>query len=112
VSTLYRAGADAVLSYASTGATAIWNRFHADDTLLVAEGVDVLRVPMPAGLAGRTLAQARLRAETGCSVVAVAHDDAVEGNPDAHTPLPADGELILIGDEASQARFLKRYPTG
>ena len=72
VSTLYRAGADAVLSYASIGATAIWNHFRANDTLLVAEGLDVLRVPMPTELAGRSLADAHLREETGCTVVAVA----------------------------------------
>ena len=33
VSTLHRAGADAVLSYASTGANAIWNVLSADNTL-------------------------------------------------------------------------------
>jgi voltage-gated potassium channel len=112
VTTLYRAGADSVLSYASTGATAIWNRFRDDDTLLVAEGLDVLRVPVPPRLAGKTLAEAHLRAETGCSVVAVARGDHIEGNPDAHTPLPADGELLLIGDDDDHARFRRRYEVG
>lgn len=109
VTTLYRAGADAVLSYASTGATAIWNRFRADDTLLVAEGLDVLRVPVPAGLVGRSLAGSHLREETGCSVVAVARPEGIEGNPDPHAPLPADAELVLIGDDEDHARFLARY---
>src|SRR5690606_27559093 len=110
VSTLYRAGADAVLSYASTGATAIWNHFRANDTLLVAEGLDVFRVPVPTELVGRSLAQARLREETGCTVVAVARGDVVEGNPASATPLPAEAELVLIGDDDAMDRFRRRYP--
>ena len=38
VTTLYRAGADAVLSYAGTGSATIWNHFRGDETLLVAQG--------------------------------------------------------------------------
>lgn len=110
VSTLYRAGADAVLSYASTGATAIWNHFRVNDTLLVAEGLDVFRAPVPAELVGRSLAEARLREETGCTVVAVARGDTVEGNPSARAALPADGELVLIGDDDAMDRFRDRYP--
>lgn len=110
VSTLYRAGADAVLSYASTGATAIWNHFRENDTLLVAEGLDVFRVPVPAELAGRSLAQARLREETGCTVVAVARGDSVEGNPPADAPLPGDADLVLIGGDDATDRFRGRYP--
>jgi voltage-gated potassium channel len=109
VTTLYRAGADAVLSYASIGATAIWNRFRADDTLFVAEGLDVLRVPVPPSLVGKTLAESHLRAHTGCTVVAVARHDSLEGNPDAWTPLPAEGELILIGDAEDHQRFVDHF---
>ncbi len=110
VSTLYRAGADAVLSYASTGATAIWNHFRPNDTLLVAEGLDVFRVPVPAKLVGRSLAESRLREETGCTVVAVARGDSVEGNPSAVSALPDDAELVLIGDDDAMDRFRERYP--
>jgi K+/H+ antiporter YhaU regulatory subunit KhtT len=110
VSTLYRAGADAVLSYASTGATAVWNHFRANDTLLVAEGLDVFRVPVPAELVGRSLAEVHLRRETGCNVVAVSRGGTVEGNPAAHEPLPAAAELVLIGDDEAEQRFRTRFP--
>lgn len=110
VSTLYRAGADAVLSYASTGATAVWNHFRANDTLLVAEGLDVFRVPVPAELVGRSLAEVHLRRETGCNVVAVSRGDTVEGNPPAREPLPAGAELVLIGDDEAEQRFRTRFP--
>src|SRR5690606_6777229 len=39
VTTLHRAGADAVMSYASLGATAVWNTLGLDDTLVIAEGL-------------------------------------------------------------------------
>ena len=110
VSTLYRAGADAVLSYASAGATAIWNHFRPNETLLVAEGLDVFRVPVPAELVGRSLVEARLREETGCTVVAVARGDSVEGNPSASSALPGDADLVLIGGDDAMDRFRARYP--
>lgn len=109
VSTLHRAGADAVLSYASTGATAIWNVLSADNTLQLAEGLEVFRVPVPAELVGRTLDQSDVRESTGCTVVAIADGDRFESNPDAELPLPAGTDLVLIGDSDSEHRFLTRY---
>jgi Trk K+ transport system NAD-binding subunit len=109
VSTLHRAGADSVLSYASTGANAIWNVLSADNTLQLAEGLDVFRVPVPRALAGRTLIAARIRETTGCTVVAVARGDRLESNPDVNAPLPNGSDLVLIGDSDSEHRFLSRY---
>lgn len=111
VSTLHRAGADFVLSYASTGANAIWNMLSADNTLQLAEGLDVFRVPVPQKLAGKPLTQARIREETGCTVVASVSDGAFEPNPDPAAALPDGGELVLIGDSESEDRFLNRYRT-
>ncbi len=112
VSTLHRAGADAVLSYASTGANAIWNVLTADNTLQLAEGLDVFRVPVPAELAGRTLQQAQVRESTGCTVVAIVDGDRFQSNPDAQVPLPASADLVLIGDGDSEDSFLRRYGDG
>lgn len=112
ISTLHRAGADSVLSYASTGANAMWNLLTADNTLQLAEGLDVFRVPTPDELAGRPLAESGIRETTGCTVVAVASEDRFEANPDPGAPLVAGTELVLIGDSDSEHRFLTRYPTG
>ena len=109
VSTLYRAGADSVLSYAGTGSAAIWNQFRGDETLLVAQGLHVFRSPVPRELAGRSLAETHVYRTTGCNVVAVEHGGRMEANPDAHAPLPADGELILVGTDVAEARFADRY---
>ncbi|HVM54042.1 MAG TPA: NAD-binding protein [Acidimicrobiales bacterium] len=109
VTTLHRAGADAVLSYASTGANAIWNVLSSDNTVQIAEGLDVFRVPVPPELAGRTLEKSNIRETTGCTVVAVAEGERFRSNPDPRAPLPPDAELVLIGDSESEHRFLSRY---
>lgn len=111
VSTLHRAGADSVLSYASTGANAMWNMLSADNTLQLAEGLDVFRVHVPGALVGKSLAQSHIRESTGCTVVALASEDRFEANPDPMEPLPAGTDLVLIGDSESEDRFLSRYPT-
>ena len=110
VSTLHRAGADAVLSYASLGATEIWNELGPDDSLVLAEGLDVFRVPVPDWLAGRTLADAALRSETGCNVLGLvrAGSDRVEPTPAPTAPLPANASLVMIGDARAQDRFYER----
>lgn len=109
ISTLHRAGADFVLSYASLGANAIFNLLKRSDILLVAEGLDVIKVKVPPTLAGQTIRDADIRRQTDCNVVALRHAGRTDVNPDVHTPLPSDGELILIGDADSLERFFRRY---
>ncbi len=110
VASLHRAGADAVLSYASVGAVAIWNVLGLNDTLVLAEGLEVFRVPVPEALVGQSLAGAALRQQTGCTVVAVAHGERLEKNPDPAATLRAGADLIVIADPASQHRFFARFP--
>ena len=111
VSTLHRAGADAVLSYATTGANAIWNELTADNTLQLAEGLDVFRVPVPRALVGRTLARSEIRESTGCTVVAVVVGERVGRTP-IRRAVGRRGDLVLIGDGESEDRFLRRYRSG
>jgi voltage-gated potassium channel len=110
VSTLHRAGADVVMSYASMGATEIWNMLPNHDTLLLAEGLDVFRVPVPAGMGGRTLRECHVRRETGCNVVAISRGREFVSNPDPDDPIPEGSELVLIGDAEAERSFLLRYP--
>ena len=109
VSTLHRAGADAVLSYAATGANAIWNLLSGDNTLQLAQGLDVFRVPVPRELVGKTIEQAHIRDATGCTVVGVIARGQLYTNPKPDVPLTADAELALIGDDQSEDRFLARF---
>ena len=105
VSTLYRAGADDVLSYASMGAAEIWNHFRGNDTLVVAEGLDVFRAPVPESMQGKTLGESQMRAATGCNVVAVETNGVLVGNPGRDTVLETNSGLVLIGDAAAQTRL-------
>jgi voltage-gated potassium channel len=109
VSTLHRAGADAVLSYASLGATALWNAIGDDRRLVVAEGLEVFQVGVPEQMIGRSLADVGLGERTGCDVLAIERGGIVTA-PDPVEPLPGDADLVLIGDEASERAFLERFP--
>ena len=109
VRTLHRAGADIVMSYASMGATAIVNLLRRGKTLMLAEGLDVLRVNVPRELAGKTLVQSSLREQTGCAVVAIRTSAGMEVIPDPQKPLPAEGELLLIASTEAARAFFDKY---
>lgn len=112
IATLHRAGADFVLSYASTGANAIINLMGRDNILMVAEGLDIFEVEIPEGLVGKSVAECDIRKRTGCTVVALHVDGEVQVVRDPHQPLPAHGRIILIGVPESEKRFLKMYKNG
>ncbi len=109
VATLHRAGADFVMSYASMGANAIYNVLERGDVVMLAEGLDVFRHPVPPALAGRTLARSGIREATGCSVVALEIAGKTRINPAANETIPAGAELILIGTTAAERRFVERF---
>ncbi|MTV24162.1 potassium channel protein [Nitriliruptoraceae bacterium ZYF776] len=109
VSTLHRAGADAVLSYASLGATAMWNAMGHTHRLLVAEGLEIFRVPVPEVLRGRPLSECEIGERTGVQVVAIAQHGHLEPLPAPSRPLPTAGDLVLIGDDEAEGRFVDEY---
>lgn len=109
VATLQRAGADFVMSYASLGSSAILNLLDKSSVLMVAEGLDVFRTYVPPLLAGRSLAEARVREETGCTVIAIKDDKEMEFKFDPHMPLDPSQELIMIGSITAEKEFFKKY---
>ncbi len=76
---------------------------------VVAEGLDVWKMRIPASLQGKSLAESSIRAKTGCSVIAVSKDGSMDINPDPHAPLPAEAEIVLIGTVEAERRFLEIY---
>ncbi len=110
VSTLHRAGADFVMSYATTGATTIYNLLQRIDILLLAEGLHIFRVDMPPELAGQRLGESAIGQQTGCTVVAVGQADHFSCNPNHDAVLQPQSELVLIGDADAESRFLERFP--
>jgi voltage-gated potassium channel len=109
IATLHRAGADFIVSYASLGANVLFNLLNRSNILMVAEGLDVFEVAIPARLIGRTLAESAIREQTGCTVVALRTVETWQISPDPHEPLPVAGRLILIGTVAAEEKFLAQY---
>jgi Trk K+ transport system NAD-binding subunit len=111
VAALHRAGSDIVMSYASMGSNALFNLLQRSDLLMVAEGLDVFKVPVPKALAGKTLIEANIRHRTHCSVIGIDTNDETKTNPEPETVLPEHGEIVLIGTPAGENEFLKLFPT-
>jgi voltage-gated potassium channel len=107
VDTLHRAGADFVLSYANMGSRTIMNYLNRSSILMLAEGLDVFQVPTPPALVGKTIAEADLRHKTGCTIVALEEDGATIVNPNPRTILNAASQMILIGSDEAEERFLR-----
>jgi Trk K+ transport system NAD-binding subunit len=106
VSTLHRAGADFVMSYASLGANTIYNFYRNEHTFMLAEGLNIFRRKAPRHLIGKTLAESRIRELTNCSVVAIDVDGTKTINPDPQMPIRENSELILIGSYEGERQFL------
>ncbi len=109
VAAMHRAGADFVLSYASMGASSIFNELRRSRILSLAEGLEVFRVPVPEALEGKAIVDCRVREETGCTIVAVRNDDGLVINPPPQTTLVADREMILVGSPESERLFLRKF---
>lgn len=107
VSTLHRAGADFVMSYSTLGADAIFNFLKNEDTLMLAEGLNIFHLKVPKALVGKSLAESKVRALTGCSVVGIKFEGAMMINPDPWMPIRENSELILIGTDPGEKKFLQ-----
>ena len=109
VPTLHRAGADLVLSFASIAAGTVMNWLKRSTVLMVAEGLDLFKVDVPAPLVGLRIEDSGIRAETGCTLVGLGEGDGLKASPDPGTVLTAGAEMLLIGTIEAQDRFLARY---
>jgi Trk K+ transport system NAD-binding subunit len=109
ISKLYSVGADIVISYASMGANKILNILKPDEILMLAEGLNVFKIPVPASLTEKTLAENQIRRKTGCNVIAIRSGDSFTVNPDPDVKLKKNEELILIGTAEAEEEFKKVY---
>jgi Trk K+ transport system NAD-binding subunit len=109
LATMHIAGADFVMSYASMGANTILNLLQRSDILMVAEGLDLIRVKVPKQLSGKSILQSSIRKETGCTVIAIKENEETKINPDPHDLLNSGAEIILIGTVDSENKFFEIY---
>lgn len=109
VPAMHRAGADFVQSYASIGATSIFNLLQKSRVVTVAQGLDVFRVPVPEEIAGKVIAEAGVRELTGCTIIGYRDKTGLRPNPGAQTVLHAGDEMVVIGDWAARNRYFEKF---
>jgi len=110
VQKMYRAGADYVLSLATVSGRMLASTILADEQVIsMDEQVEIVRTP--AGeLAGKTLGEARVRARTGCTVVAVERNGDVITDVGPDVAVEAGDELVVAGTDESVDRFRAVFP--
>jgi len=109
VRALHKAGADFVQSYASIGASSIFNLLQKSRVVTVTQGLDVFRVDVPSEVAGKTIAECGIREKSGCTIVGFHKNDTLESNPRPDTILEYGHEMLMIGDWESRNRYFKIY---
>ena len=109
VSTLHRAGADFVLSYATIGANAIFNILERNDIVVIAEGLNVFTVKTPQELVGKSLIESSIRQQTGCNVLSIKKDGKQFINPEPDFEIPATCELVMIGTNEDEIQFMEKF---
>lgn len=109
LSTMHRAGADFVMSYAAMGANIIVNLLKRNDILMVAEGLDLIKVEVPKQLVGKTIAGSSIRKNTSCTVIAVNKNHYMYINPEPDMVLIEGAEIILIGTVEAETKFFEMY---
>ena len=76
---------------------------------MFADGLHVCATEVPPLLIGKTLEEAAVPRETGCSVVALRTPSGLRINPGANETLQSNYRIILICTPEAEHRFLKRY---
>lgn len=109
VEPLHRAGADFVMSQDHMGANTIFNLLNRAEILMVTEGLDVFSQKTPKSLVGVKLKDSRITEKTGCSIVAIKGDSGTIITPSSEHQFSANGEIILIGDEAAEKAFERKF---
>ncbi|GIW72747.1 MAG: potassium transporter TrkA [Planctomycetota bacterium] len=102
---IHRAGADIALSAARLAAGAIDSVLQGREPIVLGEGVDLILVPLPANLAGHTLAESGIGARTGMTVIAVRRGERLNTAPPPQLVLEPGSELVMIGSDEQRAQF-------
>ncbi|MFB6125015.1 MAG: TrkA family potassium uptake protein [Halanaeroarchaeum sp.] len=104
VGKLYAAGADYVLALSSVSGRLLAESILGEDVMTLDTQIDVHRTDAPA-LTGKTLAEARVRERTDCTVIAVERDGAVVTELGPEFRLETGDAVIVAGSDEDIARF-------
>jgi Trk K+ transport system NAD-binding subunit len=101
---LYRAGADYVLALSTVSGRMLASTILEGQVMSVGQQIEVVRTDV-GRLAGQSLAEADVRARTGCTVVAVARDGQMETGLGPDFRLQRGDEAVVIGPDEGIASF-------
>ena len=107
VASLHRAGADFVLSTATTAATLLFNHLAQGHIYTMVEGLYAIQIKIPEKMVGKSLVNLQFRALTGCSIIAMLVEGRCIINPSPFEPLPDKAEIRCRG-EIFQILYAKR----
>ena len=109
ISKTYRAGADYVLSLSTvTGRMSASYLLEDRDTMSMKQQVEVIRTTAPA-LAGQTVAEANIREQTGCTVLAIGRDEATVTEIGPDTTVQTEDELVVVGTDDDIRAFEEQF---
>jgi Trk K+ transport system NAD-binding subunit len=106
---IHRAGADFALSHGSLAAKSVLSEVQANDLIVLGEGADIFIETVPTSLAGKTLAESGIGAQTGLNLIAIRSGEASTTNPAADTLLTDGAELVMLGAVNQYQEFMKRF---
>jgi Trk K+ transport system NAD-binding subunit len=102
---MYRAGADYVLSLATVSGRMIASTILEDEDVLSLDSqVEVVRTTAPE-LVGQTLAEARVRSRTGCTVVAIERDGELVTGIGPDVRVEENDALVVAGTDEGIRQF-------
>jgi voltage-gated potassium channel len=106
---VHRAGADFVLSYSSLGAESIFSTLQGRGVMMFGAGIELFEISVPEPLVGKTLEECAVGALSGINVIALQQDGVIHPSPSPTMPLPAAGELLVVGTHEQRQRFTKAF---
>lgn len=106
---IHRAGADFALSHGWLAAKSVLSEVQASDLVVLGEGADLFVEPVPRTLAGKTLGDSGIGAQTGLTVIAIRIEGTSETNPTADHELSPGAELVMLGTVPQHNHFAKVF---
>ena len=97
------------MSYATLGASAVINYLQDVQEVMVAEGLNIFRMPVPEALTGKSLRGSGIREKTGCNVLAAGTGKDMRVSPEPDTILRKGEEIVLIGTADAEKGFLSAF---
>ena len=103
-SKLYAAGADYVLALSTVSGRMLAHHLLGEDVMALDKQIDIIRTTAR-NLAGQTLAEANIRARTGCTVIAVERDGEVRSELGPDFRLQTNDDLVIAGTDEDINQF-------